>query len=104
MTPHKKRKVLKREKAKRRPEGVAFTCSDAGPARCGECGADVHLLFRADLAVEAPNGFVIPGFGKCECGASVMSVIGPPQPSGFLEVLTEALSPSAPVSMGVSTH
>jgi len=103
MTQHKRRKAAKREKAKRRlPDAVAFHCSEAGPARCGECGADVSLLFRADMALDAPNGVVIPGFGKCACGASVMSVIGPAQPAEFLEALTEALVLSSPP--GVSVH
>jgi hypothetical protein len=101
MTQHKKRKAMKREKAKRRvPEAVAFNCSEAGPARCGECGGDVPLLFRADLAMDAPNGFVVPGFGTCECGASVMSILGPPQPAEFMHVLEQALLVSAPGNPG----
>lgn len=101
MTQHKKRKALKREKAKRRVrEAVAFHCSEAGPARCGECGGEVSLLFRADLALEAPNGVLVPGFGRCACGASVMSVLGPPQPVEYMRVFEEAWRVSAPGNPG----
>lgn len=102
-TTHKKRKAATRKKTIQ-GRGDRLQSFDADTAReafntpgtCGDCGASVPLVFHPEMALDAPNGFVIPGFGKCACGCSVMSLVGPPQPDNFIEVMAGFLGDAFP--------